>query len=99
MKLTDVNLKNEYAFGDLTSFGKILSDAMPIVFSVAILSVTIYFIIGAFKFLTSGGDKNAVTGAREMIIHSLIGFMLLILLFLIVEFIPQILGLDLRVFQ
>lgn len=94
-----VNLSNEYAFGELQSLGQIINGAMPIIFSIAALSVVIYFLIGAVKFITSSGDKNAVAGARDMIVHAIIGFILLMLLFLIMEFIPQFFNLNLPIFQ
>ena len=93
------NLSQDYAFGDLQSLGQIINGAMPLFFSIAALSVVIYFLIGAVKFITSSGDKNTVASARNMIVHAIIGFILLMLLFLILQFIPQFFNLDLPVFQ
>lgn len=92
-------LKDDYAFGELQSLGQIINGAMPVFFSIAALSVVIYFLIGAVKFITSSGDKNAVASARNMIVHAIIGFILLMLLFILLEFIPQFFNLDLPIFQ
>ena len=74
------NLANEYAFGDIKSLGDGLSHLAGPMFYLAATAVTFYMVIGAFKFITSGGDKNALQGAKNMITHSIIGFVLLIML-------------------
>lgn len=62
-------------------------------FTLASLSVTIYFVYGAYKFLSSGGDKEALASARGMIFHAIIGFILLMALFLVLQYLPEALGL------
>ncbi len=42
--------------------------------------------MGAFKYLRSGGEKEEVQGARQMITHSIIGFIILIFAFFILQF-------------
>ena len=56
------------------------------VFSIAAAAVVIYFLLGAFKYLSSGGNKEAVAGARGMITHAIIGFLILMFAFLILQF-------------
>lgn len=92
-------LSEDYAFGGLQSLGQIINGAMPLFFSIATLSVVIYFLVGAVKLITSSGDKNAVASARNMIVHAIIGFILLMLLFILLEFIPQFFNLNLPIFQ
>lgn len=65
---------------------------LPIGFSVASLMVVFYFLIGAFELITSQGDKAHIISARAKIYHAMIGFLLLILLFLIMQYVPQALG-------
>ncbi|MCL5784438.1 MAG: hypothetical protein M1142_03735 [Patescibacteria group bacterium] len=93
-----VSLKDQFAFGKFNSLGEILSGLIGPAFSIAAVAVVFYFLIGAFKYLTSGGDKNAVASARDMITHSIIGFLLLMMLFLIMQFIPQIFGFKIAIF-
>lgn len=87
------DLSNQYAFGWIKSLAEGTGFLMGPAFAIATTAVTIYLIIGGLRFLLSGGDKNAVSGARNMIIHAIIGFILLMVLFLIVQFIYQFLGL------
>ncbi|MDO8619546.1 MAG: hypothetical protein Q7R49_06440 [Candidatus Daviesbacteria bacterium] len=81
-----VNISKEYAFGDLTSLGQGLDRLVLPTFSIAAFAVIIYFIIAGFKYLSSGGDKEELAKAQGMITHAIIGFMLLIALFLVVNF-------------
>lgn len=87
------NIGDNYEFGNIGSLGEAFSSlAMP-AFSIAAVAVIFYFAIGAFKYITSQGDKNAISSARSMIIHAIIGFILLIGIFFILQIIPEIIGL------
>ena len=59
---------------------------VPAIFSVAGFLVTIYFLLGAFKFLRAGGNKEEVEGGRQMITQSMVGFIILMFTFLIIQF-------------
>ena len=84
--LADVKIGDKFGFGDILSLGEGTSKLVMPVFSIATTLVVIYFLLGAFKYLTSGGDKEAVAGARQMITHSMVGFIILIFAFFIVQF-------------
>lgn len=90
--MNSVDLGKNYGFGHIKSLGEALGLLMTPAFVIASIGVIFYFLIGAFKYLASGGDKNAVASGRSMITHAIIGFILLILWFLIVQFIPESLG-------
>jgi hypothetical protein len=81
-----VDISKEYAFGDLTNLGIGFSRLVAPGFAIAIVAVVFYFIIGGLKYLTSGGDKETISSAQKMITHAIIGFILLIFLFLAIEF-------------
>ncbi len=87
-----IDIGNEYGFGDIKSLGEGVSRLVAPTFSLATALVIIYFLIGAFKFLTSSGDKESLASARGMIIHAIIGFVILMFAFLILQFIPQFFG-------
>lgn len=88
-----MDLSKYYAFGQFDTLGKILSRLLPVIFSIAGIGVVFYFLIGALRIITSGGNKEAIAGARNMITQAIVGFVLLMLVFLIALFIPQVLGL------
>lgn len=89
-----VNLSDNYGFGGIQSLGQVFSLLTKPGFLIAGFAVTIYFFIGAIKFLTSAGDKTALESARKTIIHAIIGMVLLIMAFLVLQYLPQKLGLD-----
>lgn len=86
-------ISDEFDFGIFSSFGQVVGILTPIAFSIASLMVVFYFIIGAFELVASQGDKAHIVSARAKIYHSVIGFILLIVLFLFMQFLPQQLGL------
>ena len=77
-----------------TSIGVILSNVLLIVFIVAALAVLFMLIFGAFQWITSGGDKEAVKTARGRIVHALVGLAILALAFLIVRVVGQLLNIN-----
>ena len=81
-----VDISKEYAFGDLKNLGQGLYRLVLPAFGIAAAGVIFYFIFGAFKYISSGGDKEEVAKARGMITHGLIGFILLMSLFLVINF-------------
>ncbi|KKS12138.1 hypothetical protein A2617_02635 [Candidatus Daviesbacteria bacterium RIFOXYD1_FULL_41_10] len=72
----------------------VIKNALVIVFSVAAFLVLIFLIIGAFQWIMSGGDKEAVGKARSRITHALIGLVILALAFVITSVVGQIIGVD-----
>lgn len=88
-----VDLKDTYSFGNISSLGQALNFLVPYVFAFAGTAVVFYFIIGALRFVFSGGDKNTIGAAQQMMTHAIIGFILMILIFLVILFIPELFGL------
>lgn len=86
VNLKQVNLKDEFAFGNVASLGQGVDRLVAPTFSIAIALVTIYFILGAVKILTAGSDKEALGSARGMMTHAIIGFIILMMAFLILQF-------------
>lgn len=89
------SITDSFGFGNISSLAQGVGYLTIPAFSLATLAVIIYFLIGAIKFLTSSGNKDAVSSAQNMITHAIIGFILLILLFLIMKFIPEFFGINL----
>lgn len=69
-----------------------ITNAIKIIFVVALLLVLIMLIIGAVQWIVSGGDKEAVGKARGRIIAALVGLVILALAFLIASVAGTILG-------
>ena len=83
-----VDIDQHFGFSgpNYSSLGQATSQLMVPFFSIATFLVMIYFLTGAFKYLRAGGNKEEVEGARQMITHAIIGFLLLMLAFLVLQF-------------
>lgn len=81
-----VNIGEKFGFGNISSFGEVTSQLVTPIFSIAAAAVIILFLWGAFKWLKSGGNKEEIAAARQIITHTIIGFVLLIFAFLILQF-------------
>lgn len=86
-------LKDIFPLAVFDSLGVFLSSVLPIVYSIAAVLVVAYFLYGGFLYIISQGDKESITRARAMITHSIIGFIILILTVMILQYIPDLLGL------
>lgn len=74
--------------------GTVIGNAVAIIFVVAVLVVLFMLVLGAFNWITSGGDKEAVAKARNRIINALIGLLLLAVAFLIARVAGQLVHID-----
>lgn len=78
-----------------TSTGKIISTGLQIIFIFAGLAVLVFLVWGAFDWITSGGDKEKVAGARRKITNAIIGLFLLSLAAFIASLVSDIVGIKL----
>lgn len=78
-----------------TGIGTLLTNALTIIFIAAALAVLFFLVIGAFRWITSGGDKEAVGSARKTIVAALVGLAILALAAVIIVVVGQILNIDL----
>ncbi len=91
-----IDLSKDFGFGWFDSLGSALDRLTRPGFEIAAMAVVFYIVIAGFRFLMSGGDKDAIAGARRMMTHAVIGFILLMLMFLILQFLPQFFGFDFK---
>lgn len=78
------------------TIGDFVSKAIQVIIAVSILIVLVMLIIGAYEWITSGGDKEAVGKARNRIINALIGLAVLAVAFALARLGAQFVGLDLQ---
>lgn len=71
---------------------QVLSSIINIIMAVGGVIFLFMIVIGAFQWITSGGDKEAVQKARSRITNAIIGIAILALSFVIVNVIGQITG-------
>lgn len=88
-----------FPLNSFSSAGDFVNSLVLPAFAIGGILLTFYLIIGAFKWMTSGGEKQALADAREMMTHAIIGFFGLVLLFLIVKFIQETFGLAMKIIR
>lgn len=82
-KINDGNSKS------LTAFIKdIVNILLFILGTIAVLVI----IIGGIRYATSGGDSNQITGAKNTILYAIIGLVVALMAFAIVNFVLNSLG-------
>lgn len=75
-------------------FNAILPRAVALVFVIGALIFFFMLVWGAITWISSGGDKQALEGARGRITSALIGLVLLFVALAIVRFIGSFFGID-----
>jgi hypothetical protein len=75
-----------------TDPGQLLTDLINIAFVVAVLLAFFYLIMAGFDWITSGGDKSKVEGARKKIISVIIGLILVAASYAILTLVLSFLG-------
>ncbi len=80
--------------GFASNLGGVISSLLSIVMAIAALAVFLYLIMGAFEWITSGGDKGKTESARNKITAAVIGLIVLAASYAILMLLLQILGFD-----
>lgn len=82
----------EFVAGNGITVNSVISFVLGVLLAVGVLAAVTFLIWGAIKWITSGGDKGKVDGARGTIVAAVIGLIVLLLSFVIINFVIQILG-------
>ena len=69
-----------------------LSNVVALIYTVAGIVFLFMIIISGLQWLTSGGDKEAVSKARNRLIYAIVGITILAFAFFIVNVVGQLLG-------
>jgi hypothetical protein len=74
--------------------GSIIVSVLPYVFGIAAILLLIYLVTAGLSMMLSRGDPKAMQGAQAKITNALIGFVIVIVAFFIVQLLGRILGLQ-----
>ncbi len=74
----------------IPNFGDVLTFVIRIFFIIGGLIAMLYLLLGAFAWITSGGNKEAVDKARDKIMNAIIGVILIFAVLAIVGLIEQL---------
>jgi flagellar biosynthesis protein FlhB len=90
----DISINPTMGILPTTNPGTIITNAITIAYIVAVLLVLFFIIKGAFMWITSNGDKEAVSHARKTITAALVGLTILALAFVILRVVGYILNIN-----
>lgn len=82
--------------GGSVAIGLLLSRIFSGLFLLAFITAFLYLITGAMHWITSGGDKTKLEEARNRIIHSIVGIVVVASSWAIIALVGQFIGLDLE---
>jgi hypothetical protein len=74
------------------NLGLFIGNVLTILFAIAVLVVLFMLVWGAYEWITSGGDKEAIGKARGRILNALIGLAVLSVAFALAAVAAQFLG-------
>lgn len=72
---------------DNLDIGRLIVGLINLIFILSVVVALLYLIWGGFKWLTSGGDKTAVQGAREHLVAAIVGLVVIFLSYFILNFV------------
>ncbi len=93
----DIDLRPEGGLaGGLTNLtiGGIVTALIRLILVIAALAFFFIMIIGAIQWITSGGDKTALEGARGKVTSAIVGVVILLSLFALLKIIEDFFGID-----
>ena len=74
----------------IPSLSDILTFAIRAFFAIAGIAALFYMLIGAFGWVTSGGDKDSISAARERIQAAVVGMILIVAVLAIIWTLEQV---------
>lgn len=75
------------------SFEKLLKNGIELLLIVVGFLAVIFIIFSGFKYVTSAGDSAKIKQAKDTLVYSIIGLVVALLAFAIVQFVTKQLGL------
>lgn len=81
-----IPIGEKFGFGNIKTLGEATSKLVGPAFAITAVLVILYFLFGAFRYLRAGANKEEIEGARQMIFHAIIGFFILMMAFLVLQF-------------
>lgn len=73
--------------------GGFISTLLPYIFGAAGVALLIFLIIGGLQMMLSQGDPKTMQSAQSKITNALIGFVIIVIAFFVVQLVKQLLGL------
>jgi hypothetical protein len=82
-----------------TNLGRLLSNALAVIFFLAGLLAFFFIITGGIQWITAGGDAKAAQAARDRITAAVVGLLVVVAAFAITLILGQVFGIDIFNFR
>jgi hypothetical protein len=89
--IAPIDLKTPFNM-HFNSLSAVIGSVIEILLMIAWIIAVVYLIMGGYQYITSGGNPDAATKARNTIVGSVIGLIVTFSAYLIVKFIFESLG-------
>lgn len=76
--------------GRFTNLASLITNALPILFSIAGVILLLYLLWGGFDYLTSMGDPKKAESGRGKITNAIIGFIIIFAAYWLVQLVDYI---------
>lgn len=80
------------------SLGSLINSAIPYIIGIAGIALLFVIVMGGFQLMYSKGDPKAMQAAQAKITYALVGFVVVVFAYLIVQLVARILGLQVTLF-
>src|SRR3989344_7116474 len=81
------------------NLGKLMSNALALLFFFAGLLTFFFIVIGGIQWITAGGDAKAAQSARDRITAAVVGLIVVVAAFAITLILGQVFGINIFKFQ
>ncbi len=89
---TPQEITNDNVLGILVTF---LSNLIGIITIIGGLFFIVYSFLGAFSWITAGGESGKIEKARQRIFHGVLGLIVIVMSYALIGIVGTIVGLDL----
>jgi len=70
----------------------VVSTIINLAFALAGIVAVVYLIMGGFNYVTAGGNPEAVEGAKTTLVNAIIGLVVILVSYLIIQFVMSQIG-------
>lgn len=74
---------------DNTTFNVLLGRIIGLVLTFAAITAFVYLLISGFQYITAGGDSAKVDTARKGIVNALVGIIIIMISYLLLNFVAK----------
>lgn len=79
-----------------TFIGSLITNMVTLILIIAFIIFFFSFILGGISLMQAGGDKVAVENARKRVLFSIVGIVVVFIVFAVAEFVERVFGIKIN---